>query len=113
MNIFNRKLLCRTAAGNRVDLITITNPFLLPETAEKKRGIVITARVHPGETVSSHIMQGIISYLLSSDNKANSLRNKFVFKVIPMLNPDGVIHGNYRCSLTGTDLNRKWKSTSE
>lgn len=26
-----------------------------------------------------------------------------------MLNPDGVIHGNYRCSLAGCDLNRRWK----
>ena len=27
-----------------------------------------------------------------------------------MLNPDGVINGNYRCSLSGQDLNRKWKN---
>ena len=26
-----------------------------------------------------------------------------------MLNPDGVIHGNYRCSLAGRDLNRRWR----
>lgn len=25
-----------------------------------------------------------------------------------MLNPDGVIHGNYRTSLIGVDLNRRW-----
>lgn len=30
-----------------------------------------------------------------------------------MLNPDGVINGNYRCSLSGADLNRRWKSTSK
>lgn len=27
-----------------------------------------------------------------------------------MVNPDGVIHGNYRCSLIGRDLNRRWKN---
>ena len=27
-----------------------------------------------------------------------------------MLNPDGVIYGNYRCCLLGYDLNRQWKS---
>ena len=27
-----------------------------------------------------------------------------------MLNPDGVINGNYRASLSGEDLNRKWKN---
>ena len=26
-----------------------------------------------------------------------------------MINIDGVIHGNYRSSLAGCDLNRKWK----
>ena len=32
-------------------------------------------------------------------------------KVVPMLNPDGVINGNYRCSLAGVDLNRVWWGT--
>ncbi len=26
-----------------------------------------------------------------------------------MLNPDGVVLGNYRTSYTGNDLNRKWQ----
>ncbi|EKX36332.1 hypothetical protein GUITHDRAFT_145801, partial [Guillardia theta CCMP2712] len=43
---------------------------------------------------------------------AKILRDNFVFKVIPMLNPDGVINGNYRCSLSGQDLNRQWLSPS-
>lgn len=30
-----------------------------------------------------------------------------------MLNIDGVINGNYRCSLAGVDLNRRWKTTSK
>ena len=25
-----------------------------------------------------------------------------------MLNPDGVVNGNYRCNLSGSDLNRQW-----
>jgi hypothetical protein len=36
-----------------------------------------------------------------------------VFKIVPMLNPDGVINGNYRCSLSGHDLNRQWKDPSK
>ena len=30
-----------------------------------------------------------------------------------MINPDGVIHGNYRVSLLGVDLNRRWKKPSK
>lgn len=30
-----------------------------------------------------------------------------------MLNPDGVIVGNYRCSLAGHDLNRQWKDPKQ
>ena len=37
------------------------------------------------------------------------LRRHFVFKIVPMLNVDGVIVGNYRCSLAGVDLNRIYR----
>ena len=30
-----------------------------------------------------------------------------------MLNPDGVINGNYRCNLAGVDLNRQWVDPSK
>lgn len=53
-------------------------------------------------------MNGVIEYLIGDDEGAEFLRNTFVFKIIPMLNPDGVIVGNYRCSLIGQDLNRQW-----
>jgi len=73
-----------------------------------KKAVVITSRVHPGEAQASYMMHGIIQYLLSDE--AENLRNHFVFKLVPMLNVDGVIYGNNRCSLLGTDLNRKWLS---
>jgi len=69
--------------------------------------------VHPGETNSSYMMQGAVDFLLSDCKEAKLLRRHFVFKVVPMLNPDGVIYGNYRCSLIGVDLNRRWRSPNK
>jgi hypothetical protein len=53
------------------------------------------------------MMKGIIDYLIGPSLDAKILRDNFVFKIVPMLNPDGVINGNYRCSLAGCDLNRQ------
>ena len=67
---------------------------------------MITSRVHPGETGASLMMKGIIDYLVGPSIGARVLRDNFIFKIVPMLNPDGVINGNTRCNLTGVDLNR-------
>ena len=80
---------------------------------KKKKGIVLTCRVHPGESNAQFIMEGMIEFLLSKDREAQQLRNQYVFKIVPMLNPDGVVYGNYRCSLLGVDLNRRWINPSK
>ncbi|KAL0100470.1 hypothetical protein PUN28_019658 [Cardiocondyla obscurior] len=103
------RLLCRSLAGNGVYYLTITAPTH-EEQVRRKRGVVITARVHPGETPSSWTMKGIIDFLTGDTNRARELREKFVFKLVPMLNPDGVIVGNNRCSLSGKDLNRQYRT---
>ncbi len=41
---------------------------------------------------------------------AIQLRKNVVFLIVPMINVDGVIFGNYRCSLSGVDLNRTYKN---
>lgn len=50
--IMSRKTLCFSIGGNRCDLLTITAPGD-PEETKKRKGIILTARVHPGETVGS------------------------------------------------------------
>ena len=40
--------------------------------------------------------------------KERNLFDDFSFAIIPMLNPDGVRYGNYRCGLGGWDMNRRW-----
>ena len=104
------KILCRSLAENLVHLLTITNPSSNDEETKNKRAIVLTARVHPGETNSSWMMKGFLDFLLDNTPDSKLLRDTFIFKLVPMLNPDGVIIGNYRCSLTGRDLNRNYKT---
>jgi hypothetical protein len=106
---FHRKTLCKSLGGNSCDYLTISNKGTLDD-IKNKRVVIISSRVHPGETVGSWMMLGVLDFLTSLDPEAQDLRSKYIFKVIPMLNPDGVINGNYRCSLVGADLNRRWKN---
>ncbi|VDP77548.1 unnamed protein product [Echinostoma caproni] len=81
--------LCTTMAGNPVPLLTITEPERRVKSAMagkstdeleqadedpvardttvpgRKQCVVITARVHPGETQSSWMIQGLLDFLLS------------------------------------------------
>ena len=110
-------------------------PVKLPQ---GKQFVVLSARVHPGESPSSWMMRGVIQFLTGqqqfywfqnispsgTSTVAAALRDRFVFKIVPMLNPDGVIIGNTRsgiqacysnrhrtrCNLAGRDLNRQYKS---
>ena len=63
--------------------------------------------------MSSYIIEYIIDFLVSNHAIAKTLRENFVFKIIPMLNIDGVIIGNYRCNLSGADLNRQYIDPSK
>ncbi|XP_055899494.1 cytosolic carboxypeptidase 2-like isoform X30 [Biomphalaria glabrata] len=108
--ICKQRVLCRTLAGNLVYVITITSASQNPEDMKHKKAVVVTSRVHPGESNSSWMLKGFLDFVTSSSPDAKLLRDSFIFKVVPMLNPDGVIVGNYRCSLTGRDLNRNYKT---
>lgn len=105
---WERALLCRTVQHRRVDLITITSPEPLAPSGERKKTIFVTARVHSGESPASYVCHGFLCYLVSDHPMARALRGHCIFKIVPMLNPDGVFLGNYRCSSMGYDLNRHW-----
>jgi len=98
--------LTKTIANNCCKYVVIAQNTEV-KLRKDKQAIIIIARQHPGETMGSWVMQGVLEFLLSEDPIAIYLRKQLVFKIVPMMNPDGVIHGNYRTSLSGSDLNRR------
>jgi murein tripeptide amidase MpaA len=73
--------------------------------------ILISARVHPGETPSSYALEGLVRALTNkSDLRSQLLLRFFNFKIVPMLNPDGVEHGHYRMDIYGQNLNRYYNN---
>jgi len=57
-------------SGNLVYILTITSPSRNPEISREKRAVVLSARVHPGETNSSWMMKGFLDYLTGSSADA-------------------------------------------
>jgi murein tripeptide amidase MpaA len=77
-------------------------PVIVPQS---KPSIVIIGRQHPGKTHASFILHGMVNFLISRDPLADQLRENFEWLIIPMINPDGVLNGNYRSNLQGHDMN--------
>jgi len=107
-----RELLTNSCDGRRIDLITITSPDGADNKAHEplvsglfrtsnkassrpfafpgKPVVFISARVHPGEVPAQHTWKGVFNLLMDkNDLCARELRRRYVFIMIPMLNPDG------------------------
>ena len=128
-----RELLTYSVEGRRIDLLTLSghtgisgarepslDPPLLPDAAPRpntfprKRTLLVTSRVHPGETPSSFVVDGLLAFLLREDDpRAVRLRANFVVKIVPFLNPDGVAAGKFRTDTAGENLNRVYRRASQ
>jgi hypothetical protein len=112
-NILTITKLCETAGKNTVNLITISAGKI---PVEDCKVVWVLGRQHPVETTSSFMVEGLVTHLLETvarEGGKGGMIDQYVFKIVPMVNPDGVIHGNTRAELTGIDPNRVWKKTSK
>ena len=71
-----------------------------------KQTIFISSRVHCGETIASFFLQGMFDFIAAYGPQAQIILEKFVFKIVPLLNPDGVNRGYWRNDTQGLNLNR-------
>ena len=127
---FHREVLCRSLEGRSVDLITVTSHYGITQEREarlerlfpqedmprphrfaNKKVCFVSSRVHPGEVASSFVCKGFLNFILRTDDpRAAELRRTYVFKIVPMLNPDGVERGHYRTDTRGVNLNRVYQN---
>lgn len=57
-------------AGNDVDMLIVTNFTSIPEEIAVRKAIILTSRVHPGESNASYMIKGVIDFLISEDENA-------------------------------------------
>jgi murein tripeptide amidase MpaA len=100
-----RQMAGRSVEGREIPLLSITDPRTR---AAEKRVLWLMFRQHAWETGSSWVGEGAIRFLLSGDPRAAEIRNRSVFKIFPVCDPDGVASGAVRYNRHGYDLNRNW-----
>ncbi len=102
-------VLGKSVEGRDLKIITVTD-FLIPDA--KKYSIWMIGQQHGYEMVGGPICEGIVRQLLSPDVGQSALE-KFVFKLVPVVNPDAMAHGGFRYNMHDVDLNRNWDSLGE
>ncbi len=99
----------RTVGQRLIPMITITG-----EGDDSKRRVVwLMFRQHAWETGSSWAAEGAIRFLLSDHPDASAIRQRFLFRIYPLCDPDGVAEGKVRFNRNGYDLNRNWDVTDQ
>lgn len=77
---------------------------------DSKDIVYIHARTHPNEVQSFWVTEEMIKFLISEDTLAVKLREKCIFYIIPMYNPDGVELEYSRQNANQIDIESNWYS---
>src|SRR3546814_5882297 len=70
--------------------------------------LLVLGRQHPPETTGTQALMGFVDELAADSLLARDFRERTLVIVLPLLNPDGVVEGNWRGNINGQDLNRDW-----
>lgn len=75
---------------------------------DAKDVLLLVGRQHPPEVSGTFAFYAFVETLLGESDLARNFRQRYRIIAIPLLNPDGVVGGNWRHNLGGVDLNRDW-----
>jgi hypothetical protein len=65
-----RTQICRSIAGNSLEMLIITNLQSSQDEIAERQAIILSSRVHPGESNASFIIEGAIKFLISNEPEA-------------------------------------------
>ena len=97
----DRTTLGKSAEGRNIEVLRIGN-------YDAQEVVVLIGRQHPPEVTGAIAMMHFVDALAGYDEQARHFRDRFQVVAIPLLNPDGVVHGYWRHNSGGMDLNRDW-----
>ncbi len=103
------KTLGQSVEGRDLRIITITDPGVADS---MKYTIWMIGQQHAYEMAGGPICEGFVNALLVG-NALNPVLAKFVFKLVPIVNPDAIAHGGFRYNMHDVDLNRNWDNLAE
>lgn len=109
------KTLGQTLMGREIDCVTVGTGSLT---------CWVICRQHPGETMASFYVEGLLNRLLGLDDEGKSSGpmkdevvkraiDMFTFHIVPNVNPDGSVAGYLRTNAAGSNLNREWATVRD
>lgn len=99
--VARRSVIGHSEQGRPLHMLMLGNP-------EARQVVLVMGRQHPPETTGSQALMGFVDALADDSSRARRFRDQMLIIVVPLLNPDGVVEGNWRGNINGQDLNRDW-----
>jgi hypothetical protein len=81
---------------------------MLESNPDARDVLLLVGRQHPPEVSGAIAFLDFAETIFGASDLAKRFRHRFRVLAIPLLNPDGVVGGNWRHNLGDADLNRDW-----
>lgn len=104
--VARRSVIGESEQGRPLHMLALGNPGA-------RDVLLVLGRQHPPETTGTQALMDFVDELAADSEFARGFREQVLVLVVPLLNPDGVVEGNWRGNINGQDLNRDWGPFSQ